>query len=603
MKNKKMNTIDVVKEELSMLNKNTKYTGLYITLFALAGGILPVVASLIPKIIIDYLTNQSSSETVVKAIIFLSGASLILSVISAVFNRLASVDFMGLRLKEYTKVTRKYQLIDYKYLEDSKFRDYFETATIALDSDNRGFEGLLNNFLRICPLFITIIALAVLLSFFNLWIVLACLLSASITVLTNKIYGSYVSKRKEESSKKYRQKDYYSRLAYDFSYGKEIRVHNLEKKLSKDYQNKSITYIKVVKDIANKKFGLRFLELLFVLFQDAIAYYLVIRAYFIGDATLGEVSFYIGAIIVLSTSLRSLADLISLLVKNASYSKTYFEYASDNKYFSERGILKALPEDEKLEIEFKNVSFRYPNTENYVLKNFNFTIHKGEKLALVGLNGAGKTTIVKLITGLFQVDEGEILINGININEFDKEEYKKMFASVYQEVNIYAATILENVIGTDKTEDEIQRGKDCLLTAGLGDKINSLENGYDTQLLKVVEDNGTELSGGESQKVAIARALYKGGNMVILDEPTSALDALAEAKIYESFNSLTSDKTSLFISHRLSSTKFCDKIALFSKEGLKEYGTHDELMAMKGDYYNMFETQGKYYKEGVEANE
>lgn len=599
----KMKTIKVIGKELSMANQENKSTGFLIFIYAISQGILPVVLTLIPKTIIDYLRNNSSLKTITTATIVFCALCLVLSVMSVVATRRALINFMSLRINEFARVTRKYQLIDYAYLEDPKFRDYFETSLIALESDNRGFEAVLDNFMRIGPLFVTILSLSVLLSLFNPLVVVACICSAFITIFTNKMYGKYVAKRKEERAKTYRQKDYFSRIAYDFSYGKEIRVNNLQNKLSEDYKNRSLSFIKVIKDMENKKFALGLLELLFVLLQDGISYYLVIRAYFMGNATLGEVSFYVGAIITLSTSLRALTDLSSTLIKNAEYTKNYFGFIDDNKYFSKNGSKIAFNPEEKIEVEFKNVSFKYPNTDNYILKNFNFKIKKGEKLALVGLNGAGKTTIVKLITGLYYANEGEILINGVNILDFDKNEYEKMFFAVYQEVNIYAATIIENVIGTDQTEEARQKGTECLKKVGLEKKINSLLNQYDTELLKVVEDGGVELSGGENQKIAIARALYKNGNMVILDEPTSALDALAEAEIYESFNSLTANKTSLFISHRLSSTKFCDKIALFSKEGLKEYGTHEELMALEGEYYHMFQTQGKYYKEGSEENE
>lgn len=218
-------------------------------------------------------------------------------------------------------------------------------------------------------------------------------------------------------------------------------------------------------------------------------------------------------------------------------------------------------------------------------------------MAIVGVNGAGKSTLVKLITGLFVPTSGEILVNGVNIKEFSEIEYRKMFSVVFQEVNVYAVSVLKNVICTDEGEEARERGKKCLELVGLKEKIESLDNQYDTQMLKVIDEKGTEFSGGENQRIAIARALYKDGNMVILDEPTAALDALAESKIYESFDKLVGNKTAVYVSHRLASTKFCDKIALFTNEGLQEYGSHEELMARRGEYYRMFMTQGKYYQE------
>ena len=232
-------------------------------------------------------------------------------------------------------------------------------------------------------------------------------------------------------------------------------------------------------------------------------------------------------------------------------------------------------------------------------------IGKGEKLAVVGINGAGKSTLVKLMTGLFDVTEGEILINGVSIREYDKKALFSMFSVVFQDVNVIAYTIRENVACTLEHHKHIDDAavREALARAGLLEKVESLPKGLDQVMLKIIEADGVELSGGETQKLAIARALYKDANMVVMDEPTAALDALAEAEIYEHFNSLIQGKTAVYISHRLASTKFCDKIAFFDGKGLKEYGSHDELMRKRGSYYEMFTVQGKYYNEGGIGNE
>jgi ABC-type multidrug transport system fused ATPase/permease subunit len=240
------------------------------------------------------------------------------------------------------------------------------------------------------------------------------------------------------------------------------------------------------------------------------------------------------------------------------------------------------------------MSFKYPNTERYIFKNLDLTIEKGEKLAVVGVNGAGKSTLVKLLTGLFDPTEGEILVNGIPTTSYSRAELFSMFSAVFQDVNTLAYTIRENVACTQHNADD-ERVLDALKRAGLFEKVEGYEKGLDQMLLKIIDEGGTELSGGEAQKLAIARALYKDANMVVMDEPTAALDALAEAAIYESFNDLIKGKTAIFISHRLASTKFCDNIAFFDGDGLKEYGTHDALMQKCGAYYDMFTVQGKYY--------
>ena len=203
------------------------------------------------------------------------------------------------------------------------------------------------------------------------------------------------------------------------------------------------------------------------------------------------------------------------------------------------------------------------------------------------------------MTGLFDLSDGDILINGISIKKFDKKALYSMFSVVFQEVNVIAYTIRENVACSSINVDD-ERVWKALEKVGLKNKVQGFEKGLDQMMLKIIEEDGTEFSGGEQQKLAIARALYKNANMVIMDEPTAALDALAEAEIYQNFSELIQGKTAVYISHRLASTKFCDKIALFDKEGLCEYGNHEELMALQGKYYEMFSIQGKYYKEGAE---
>lgn len=278
------------------------------------------------------------------------------------------------------------------------------------------------------------------------------------------------------------------------------------------------------------------------------------------------------------------------------YVRDFYKFI-DEDLGTEGGERLAEPMDIPIEIEFENVTFKYPGTEKYIYKDFSLKIPAGQKLALVGVNGAGKTTFVKLLTGLFEPDSGRVLINGHDIREYKKSELFKMFAAVFQEVNIMAFTIAENIACSLENIDYDKVDK-VLKQVGLYEKVQGLEKGVNTMMLKVIDENGTVFSGGESQKLAIARALYKGGNCVIMDEPTAALDALAEAEIYEEFDALTKGKTAIYISHRLASTKFCDKIALIDGTGLREYGTHDELMELGGIYYDMFITQGRYYQEG-----
>lgn len=246
-------------------------------------------------------------------------------------------------------------------------------------------------------------------------------------------------------------------------------------------------------------------------------------------------------------------------------------------------------------IEFKDVSFKYPRCEDYALKHVNIKIKSGEHLSIVGLNGAGKTTFIKLLCHLYNVTDGEICIDGVNIMEYSDEEYRKLFAVVFQDFQLFAFSLRENITFDEKSDDgEVER---VLRQSGFYDDAMELEKGLDTVIYKSFDENGVELSGGQQQKTAISRALYRNAPIVILDEPTAALDPLAEHDIYSRFNSLMDGKTAIYISHRLSSCRFCDHIAVFADNTIKEYGTHEELLGMEdGIYANMFRTQAKHYR-------
>ena len=237
------------------------------------------------------------------------------------------------------------------------------------------------------------------------------------------------------------------------------------------------------------------------------------------------------------------------------------------------------------------------NTEYYILKGINITLKQGEHLSVVGLNGAGKTTFIKLLCRLYDVDEGEILLDGVNITEYKYEEYVKLFSVVFQDFRLFAFSIKDNILLENADEpDASARAEELVDMVGLREKINSLPDGTDTMLFKQFDEKGIEPSGGEQQKIAIARALYKNSPVIILDEPTAALDPMAEYEIYRQFDTLVGGKTAVYISHRLSSCKFCDRIVVFSDGVIKESGTHDELVSLKdGIYAEMFGAQAQYY--------
>lgn len=245
-----------------------------------------------------------------------------------------------------------------------------------------------------------------------------------------------------------------------------------------------------------------------------------------------------------------------------------------------------------MEIEFRNVSFRYTEESPYILKNISMTIQKGEKIAIVGENGAGKSTLVKLLCGFYQPTEGTIYLNGIPMSELKLEEIYRLYAVAFQSIYVLPMTVAQNIALTDNARIDMERVRSCLQISGLGDSIGDLN----LPLTKMIDENGVDLSGGETQKLILARAMYKEAASLILDEPTSALDPIAEKELYETYSLLTKGRTSFFISHRLASTQFCDRILFLNNARIEESGTHQELLENNGQYSELYKIQSQYYK-------
>jgi ABC-type multidrug transport system fused ATPase/permease subunit len=314
-----------------------------------------------------------------------------------------------------------------------------------------------------------------------------------------------------------------------------------------------------------------------------------------GTISIGDFTLLAGASNSLKDSLQGLLNQFQEVHRKLNFMREYVKFI-DTEDMHRLGT-QAISEKELPVIEFRNVSFRYPSMQDYILKDINITISPGQHLSVVGLNGAGKTTFIKLLCRLYDVDEGEILLNGVNIKSFDYDSYIKELAVVFQDFKMFALSIRENMkLGDWEKEVQERDMKNICALSGLTQKVESLSKGIDTQIYKYFDKEGIEPSGGEMQKLAIARALYKDAPVVILDEPTAALDPIAEYDIYRQFDTLIGGKTAIYISHRLSSCKFCDKIAVFADNTIKEYGTHEELANLPdGIYAEMFKAQARYY--------
>ena len=329
------------------------------------------------------------------------------------------------------------------------------------------------------------------------------------------------------------------------------------------------------------------------------AYAYVIYLMLKGQISAGSFVLYFNSIMTISYSTRQWCESyagLSWLSTNINYMRNYFEMED----VTNRGEGIPVPE-ESCEIVFQNVSYTYHGAGKPIIDNLSFTLHKGEKLALVGENGAGKTTLIKLMCGLYEPTAGEIRLNGVPVNEYNRQEYFRIFSTVFQDVKGIGFTIAENIASAGR--DKINREKlySCMKKAGIYDDVMRLPEQENTYLEKQVYDNATDLSGGQMQKLALAKALYKDAPVLLLDEPTAALDAIAEQEMYLQYAEFGKSKSSVFISHRLASTRFCDRILLLADGKIVESGTHEELMKAGGKYAEMFEIQSRYYKEDADA--
>ncbi len=399
-----------------------------------------------------------------------------------------------------------------------------------------------------------------------------------------------------------RELDYIRNAGRDFSSAKDVRIFGMDKWFTKIFDRSYANRLNWYEQQDEWTFRHNVAETIILQLADLAAYAYVIYMVVKGNIGAGDFVLYFNSIWNFGDSVRTAFDKFSgfkWLSNNTSYARQYLEMPDKTN----RGEGEKLPTGE-CELEFRNVSYTYSGAEKPTIRNVSFTLHKGEKLALVGLNGAGKTTLIKLMCGLYDPTEGEILLNGKPVNSYNRVEYFKLFGAVFQDIALLAVSIAENIAGADAEDFDSERVYDCLKKAGLYDKVMSLPEKENTRLVKSVFENATELSGGQTQKLALARALYKDAPVLLLDEPTAALDPIAEQEMYLKYADFTQGKSSVFISHRLASTRFCDRIIMIENGTLTETGTHAQLMAQGGKYAELFELQSSYYNDkGVQGNE
>ncbi|ELC8350830.1 ABC transporter ATP-binding protein [Clostridium perfringens] len=563
--------------------------------YTILASIAPFIGIFLPKFLIDELLGQRRIEIILMTLI---GFFLLSSVVnySIAWLRCAySPRVTKIRTDYITMISDKIMKMDFKNTEDPEVLNKIKSVMNAVMSNNTGVEGVYHTLLGLFGRLTAFVGYIYIVLFLSPWILLFLIINVLISYALTMRVKKYEYSQKEKAADKDRRTFYVFDTMYDFAYGKDIRIYDLKNILIDKFKKFRGERIDISKDVQGKQLKVKIVDVILLVIRECVVYgYLIYNVLFTGMG-IGDFTMYFSTINGFGDWMKGILDDLANIKAQNMYlddMREFLEIKSENKEKT-----RDIPIDSSYEIEFKNVSFKYPKTDKYIYKNLSLKIKKGQRLAIVGINGAGKTTFVKLLCRLYEPTSGEILINGVNIKDFSKEEYYKILSVVFQDIKTFAFTVAENVSLENLEEVDREKVLHCIEKAGVGEKINSLQKGIDTSLLKILDGEGVELSGGENQKLALARALYKNGKIVILDEPTSALDAVAEYNIYKGFDELIGDKTAIYISHRLASTKFCDVIAFFENGEIVEYGTHEELLKKNGKYSDMFNIQAQYYKE------
>ncbi len=551
----------------------------------------PFVSMLVLPFLIDGLINgEKVSRLLMYAMIIALGGSL-LSLAGSVLGVI--MEKYDEKFQNYfsQQLSRRVMELDFQLTEDKKALDQVEAARTGMQWYSGGVHGISQQFFGLISSLLTMGGVVVLVAIHAplLFVVAAVLVlvNAIINHKTNKIEVEQYAKL----SKFNRIFSYLGWEIVDFRYGKDIRLYDAQDMLTEKWNVYTDESLKNWEENADRRLPLHLaangVNIIRIL---AIYFYLGVRV-ILGKISIGIFSQMCDAGTTLNRSVERMIWQMQDIIKRTNYA---YEYIKLMQYPVALKKGDRHVEEGPHTIEFRNVDFTYPNTDVQVLHNVCLTLHAGEHLSVVGLNGAGKTTFVKLLCRLYDPTAGEILLDGVNISQYDYKEYMQLFAPVFQDFKLFAFSMAENIALQDNAEKKVLLP--LVKQVGLEEKLSSMEKGLDTMLFKFYDEDGIEPSGGEQQKLAIARALYKKAPVVILDEPTAALDPVAEYDIYRQFEALVGGKTAVYISHRLSSCKFCDRIAVFGEGQVAEYSTHDELLRQGGIYAEMFAAQAQYYR-------
>ncbi len=563
------------------------------------GAISSVVAAYLPKIVLDCVENKTPASELLLKVGILSVLLIMFGYLNNVMynkswqGRMLARDIMLHRL-----ICNKVMSMDYNNYTYNETRVLREKAWNAI----HGWDGSVARFIELNATVASsafgFTAFTAIIVECNPWFIPILILCYGISMAGWLIFNKWKVKMKDKVAEIFLRLHYVTYRSKDFSNAKDVRIYNMSdflmRKIDKHLDDANWWNIKR----NNGHYFNCMLEDVFKFGVSLGAYIYLIYLKLNSEMTLGDFSLYFGAITGFGQWLARLVDSISEIISGAHNVSDFREFLDiEDKMNTQKGEKLPSGKDLPCEIELKNLTFSYGEAEKPSVDNLSLKINKGERIAIVGVNGAGKSTLVKLICGLFIPSEGQILINGIDSRLFNRDEYYLLFSTLFQDCALLPATVAKNIALCEKNKIDRKRLRECMRLAGILDKVESLPQKENTLLVREVHEGAVAFSGGELQRLLLARALYKDAPIIILDEPTAALDPIAENDMYLKYSEFTKDKTAIYISHRLSSTRFCDRIILLDDAKIAEMGTHEELLELGGKYAEMFETQSRYYRE------
>ena len=554
----------------------------------------------IPKIVLALVENKVTTDTMIKVLVAVGIIILVVKLINTKAQYVGEYAWDKVYKGLVSKYLRKSFTTDFKNMENPDFLDLIERSKHAM-YNYQGISGYCRRGSNILSNIVLVVIAGAAIAVINPLIILVLVV---ISYFIYKILDSTMEWTKinfrDAMSSNFRKNYYFSSTARDFKYTKDIRLFKMQDFIEQTWKDINTVYYAACKK-NHRKWVMCEAKMSFLrLFQNLLLYVVLIYMVLNKGMSISDFVLYIGLVASFSTAMTDMfCNMVWMNMNRMELDdfRTFMDWNEDKPDIEKgQGVSKNIGL-KQFEFKFENVSFKYPGHEKYVLKNINLTIEAGSKLAVVGINGAGKTTLTKLLMRLYEPTEGRILLNGVDVKKYDRDTYFKIFAPVFQNIEIFAFPVWQNISMKPENETDKNRTMEALERSGLDEKINKYENKIDTMLLRIFDPNGVDLSGGERQRLAMARALYQNREVLVLDEPTAALDALAEDRMYQEFNQMVKGKTAIFISHRLSSTRFCDKIVMFEDGRIIEEGTHEQLINANGKYRNMFQVQAQYYKD------